>query len=132
MDLNGDRLELISAVAKLMQGILPSNIWETSPGSVVEALEGIGISEARYHSKLHRWYTEKDWPTKGVYRMMVDGSYQTPLFADSESEAVAEGIKYVADRTHLATLVDWLKNPVVEHHCDPLPWEQDKEYTLSA
>jgi hypothetical protein len=122
-----DNLEITAGIAKLLQSLFDNYyIYNMQPDEAISALESAGIKEVQYHQASGQFYTKEKWPIKASYKLMSGNTYEKHLFADSEQEAIAEGIKYAAANAHRASMQQWLKDQTVEFLASPEEWQEDR------
>jgi hypothetical protein len=120
-------LDLLSSAAKLLQSLFDRDtLYNLQPGEAIGALVSAGVEEVQYHRGSGHYYTKQNWPTKASYKLMTGTTYEKHLFADSEQEAIAEGIKYAAANAHRASMQQWLKDQTVVFLASPEEWQEDR------
>ena len=136
LDLSGSSAEYLHQALRFIVGLKDLHHPGTkelrrfesiTPAEYVTALERSGLEEVRPHPNAHRWYSAKNWPTKGAYKMIIPSAsypFVSWLFADSEEDAKKEAIKYIAEHDRY---FDWMQEQVVEYHSPAVSWEPRAE-----
>lgn len=89
------RTELFKQVYSLLACMNKKEIYSPSPQAFIEFLLSKKFKQVYLHEYTNEYFTEESWPKFPSWRLYINDSFQTRIFASDEKEAKKEAQKYL-------------------------------------
>lgn len=112
-------ITVCKAIVQILEKLGVNSLEGTNPLDLIETLEKLKYKKVYLHDAMHKYYTAKDWQYGDVYKLEIDGQWETSFIGLTEYEALKKARLYVLDQLKYSTLkkwLDWLENPIVTYY----------------